>query len=480
LRAEATAAAIREIPAFDARFSENPFQTGRIGYNAPMSSLGYVALLRKNRNFRSLWTGQIISELGDWFNNIAVLALAMHLTGSGLVVTAVLLSRTAPVVIFGPFAGVFADRFKRRTLLLGADYIRAVLALGFLLVSTPARMWMAYLFGALLTAVSIFFTTAKNAAIPEISAAKELMPANALTGSTTAIMQMLGGAVGGLAVQGFGYHAAFVLNALSFLVSAFLIYQIRFPEVTGSPKTARRESRSFLREFQQGMTFVRSHPVILGLLLIGMGWATGGGAAQILFSLFAIDVYHAGESGIGWLYSAAGLGIVIGATIANWYFRNQSFAVTKWVIGFSMLLTGVFYSIFSFTHSLWNGLIWIALSRVMMGINNIIGTTLLMNLTPSDYRGRTFSTKETVVISTMVASMLLAGVGQHYAGPHTIALVAGSLTFVTGAVWLIANLFGVYAEAGGIEATASAVAAPLAGLGTTNSGGGASEKASAE
>src|SRR5436190_17638301 len=111
-----------------------------------MSTFGYRDLLKKNREFRSLWIGQIISELGDWFNNIAVLALAMHLTGSGLVVTAILLSRTVPAAIFGPLAGVITDRFNRKTVLLGADYSRAVLALGFLLVNSRDRMWIAYFF----------------------------------------------------------------------------------------------------------------------------------------------------------------------------------------------------------------------------------------------------------------------------------------------------------------------------------------------
>jgi MFS family permease len=411
-----------------------------------MSFLGYSDLLRKNRNFRSLWLGQIISELGDWFNNIAVLAVAMHLTGSGLVVTGILLSRMIPAVFFGPAAGVFADRFKRRTLLLSSDYVRAVLALGFLLVNSRERIWLAYLFGALLTAVSIFFSTAKNAAIPEVCSSKELMAANALTGSTTAIMQMLGGAVGGFATQWFGYHAAFILNAFSFLGSAFLIYRIQFPDAVRARADRARQGRVMVREFVEGMTFVRSTPIVWGLLLIGVGWATGGGAAQILFSLFAIDVYHAGEAGIGLMYSGAGLGIVVGASIANWYFRNKSFAVTKWVIGISMVLTGVFYSIFSFTTSLPAGVFWIAMSRVVMGINHIIGTTLLMNTVPAQLRGRTFSTKESIIIFAMVVSMMLAGVGQHYAGPHTIALIAGILTLLTGVVWLVANAAGVYSE----------------------------------
>src|SRR5258706_1735810 len=105
-----------------------------------MKSFGYANLLRNNHTFRRLWIGQIVSELGDWFNNIAVLALAMHLTGSGMVVSAVLLSRTVPAILFGPPAGVLADRFKRRTLLLGADSIRAVIALGFLLVVSRNQM----------------------------------------------------------------------------------------------------------------------------------------------------------------------------------------------------------------------------------------------------------------------------------------------------------------------------------------------------
>jgi len=410
-----------------------------------MKSFGYATLLRNNRNFRCLWIGQIISELGDWFNNISVLALAMHLTGSGLVVSAVLLSRTVPAVLFGPAAGVLADRFKRRTLLLAADYIRAVLALGFLLVGAREQMGLAYLFGALLTAVSIFFTTAKNASIPELCAPEELMTANALTGSTTAIMQMLGGALGGFAVQGLGYRGAFTLNALSFLVSAGLILRIRFPELQ-IVRGDRKDKPSYAREFWEGLRFVRHQPIVLGLLLVGVGWATGGGAAQILFSLFAVDVYRAGESGIGILYSAAGFGIVVGATASNALFRHQSFAVTKWVIGISMVLTGVFYSIFSFTQTLWAGVLWIALSRVVMGINNIIGTTLLMNTVPADFRGRTFSVKESVVIFSMVVSMLLAGIAQRYVGPHSIALVAGILTLLTGVLWLAANWAGVYSQ----------------------------------
>ncbi len=407
---------------------------------------GYFRLLKQNKNFRSLWTGQIISEIGDWFNNIAVLGQAMSLTGSGLVITALLLSRTFPTVLFGPLAGVITDRFSRRTVLLAADYSRALLALGFLLVTSPNRIWMSYLFGGLLTAVSIFFNTAKSASIPDIASEKELLPANAMTGSTSALVQTMGGALGGFAAQWLGYNAAFMINALSFLGSAAMIYQIQFRKET-APKSAHLPINppfSFTHDFREGMKYIRSSPIVLGLMLIGVGWATGGGAAQILFSLFAVEVFHAGDQGIGLLYSAAGLGIVAGATLANYFFKNRSFSFAKWILGLSITLTGIFYCIFSFSAGLGMGLVWMALSRVAMGVNQIIGITLLMQVVPEKLRGRTFSTRESVVIFTMVLSMLLAGVGQQYAGARTIGLVSGLLTLTTGLIWITANLLGIY------------------------------------
>jgi MFS family permease len=391
----------------------------------------------------------VISEIGDWFNNIAVLGQAMSLTGSGLVVTAILLARTVPTVIFGPLAGVITDRFSRRTVLLAADYSRALLALGFLLVTSPDRIWLSYLFGGLLTAVSIFFNTAKSASIPEIADSEELLPANSMTGSTSALVQTVGGALGGLAAHWLGYNAAFVINALSFLGSALMIYQIQFRTPSGGKKTMKEaQPFSFTSDFQDGLRYIRSNPIVLGLMLIGVGWATGGGAAQILFSLFAVDVFKNGDQGIGILYSAAGIGIVTGAILANFFFRHRSFSFAKWVLGSSIVLTGIFYSIFSFTQGIWSGVFWLAMSRVVMGVNQVIGITLLMQVVPEELRGRTFSTRETVVIFTMVLSMLLAGVGQHYTGPRTIGLLSGLATLSTGIIWLIANWLGVYREAG--------------------------------
>jgi len=95
--------------------------------------LSFRALLAQNRNYRYTWTGQVVSEIGDHFNNIAVFSLALANTRSGLVVSGVMLSRTIPAMFAGPIAGVLLDRLNRKHIMIASDLIRAVLALGFIL-----------------------------------------------------------------------------------------------------------------------------------------------------------------------------------------------------------------------------------------------------------------------------------------------------------------------------------------------------------
>src|SRR5947207_14754736 len=96
-----------------------------------MTSL--LALLRQNRNYRYTWLGQIVSETGDYFNNVAVFALVMEKSGSGMVVSGVMLARAIPAVIAGPIAGVLLDRLDRKRIMIASDIVRALIALAFVL-----------------------------------------------------------------------------------------------------------------------------------------------------------------------------------------------------------------------------------------------------------------------------------------------------------------------------------------------------------
>src|ERR1700683_1513669 len=119
----------------------------------------FLQLLRDNRNYRSTWTGQVVSEIGDHFNNIAVFSLALDQTKSGMVVTFIMLSRAIPAIMAGPFAGVVLDRFDRKRIMIASDLIRAVVALCFIFAVPRGNTWLLYPLSGLLMFASPFFTS---------------------------------------------------------------------------------------------------------------------------------------------------------------------------------------------------------------------------------------------------------------------------------------------------------------------------------
>src|SRR2546430_10095879 len=158
----------------------------------------YIALLRQNRNFRLLYIGQTISQLGDWFNAVAVYALLLDLTGSATAVAWMMIVQFLPVAIVGPIAGVVVDRVDRRRLMITSDVLRGCLILGLLLVRRADHVWIAYVVMALTVAASAFFEPARTATIPNITSDEELLPANALAAATWSAMLALGASLGGV------------------------------------------------------------------------------------------------------------------------------------------------------------------------------------------------------------------------------------------------------------------------------------------
>src|SRR5918993_5539075 len=192
-----------------------------------MASLTYTQLLRRNRSFRRLWIGQVISELGNWFNFIAALGLVRVISNaSAEVTTLILLFRLVPFTLFAPLAGAFVDRWSRRTVMIVTDLLRVVVALGFLFVRRPEDVWIAYLCTALLSFFGAFFEAAKNAAVPNITGDQDLLAGTALMYSSRFLLMSFGAALGGWTAATVGYRAVFLVNAISFFGSAISVWMI--------------------------------------------------------------------------------------------------------------------------------------------------------------------------------------------------------------------------------------------------------------
>src|SRR3982751_2335464 len=191
---------------------------------------GYIDLLRRNHSFRQLWLGQVVSQMGDWFDTIALYTIILKLTGSGRDVGLLLVARFVPSFFFGPISGVIADRFSRQRIMIVSDLLRAVVVLGFLFVRRADQLWIIYVLTVFQLGLSTFFEPAKTAAIPSIVEDRELVAANAISSVTWSVMLTLGAAIGGVITGWFGTNAAFILDAFSYLLSAALIVSIRLPK----------------------------------------------------------------------------------------------------------------------------------------------------------------------------------------------------------------------------------------------------------
>src|SRR5689334_6068248 len=155
----------------------------------------YLSLLRRNRNFRLLYIGQAISQLGDWFNTVAVYALLLDLTGSATAVAWMLIVQLLPIAIVGPLAGVVVDRLNRRRIMIAADILRGCLILGLLFVRRADHIWIAYVVTGAAVAATAFFEPARTATIPNVTTADQLVPANALASATWSAMLAIGASI---------------------------------------------------------------------------------------------------------------------------------------------------------------------------------------------------------------------------------------------------------------------------------------------
>lgn len=448
----------------------------------------YRQLLKGSANFRRLWVGQVISEIGDWLNNIAVLALAIQAAGAGHEGRALALyaiARHLPLFLFGPVAGVVVDRAERRRVMITADVTRAILALGFLLAGRFSALPVVYVVGATLFAVSAFFNAAKRATIPTlVHDTDALLAANSLSASTTAATIAVGSALGGIVATFIGRNTVFILNALTFLLSAEMIRRIRAPRASEDKasvqriniRSERREDvlaedealssssahalahlhkssrispfnalrRAFV-DFREGLRYVRQVRVLSAIFIVAAGWGLGNGVARALYSIFGA---HLGERavnglvarptdfGISVLFVAMGLGGVLGAPLARRFNAGSSDSLgTR--MGRSMIFDGFGLFVFSLMPSLWGASVVLVLREINFAIWWTAQQTILMSRTENRYAGRIFASYETLTTLMMVGSMLASGFAADRYGITPVAAVGGIVISLSGTAWFV-------------------------------------------
>ncbi len=403
--------------------------------------IGYIELLRGNRNFRMVWLGQVVSQLGDWFNTIALYTIILNLTGSGRAIGLLLVARFLPSFVFGPISGVLADRFSRRTIMIVSDLLRAVVVLGFLFVRRADQLWIIYVLTVMQLALSTFFEPAKTAAIPSIVSDRELVAANAISSVTWSVMLTLGAAIGGLITGWFGTDVSFVLDALTYLLSAALIASVRLPKRAPREKRKLTFARAIgITETVEGARYVKRRPRVLALLMVKPAWGLGGGILTLLavFGERIFTVRNSAALGIGILFAARGIGTAIGPIVA----RRISGEGTKRMqmsIGISFLIGGVGYMAFGSATNFALALIVLGLAHTGGSILWVFSTVLLQRDVEDSFRGRVFAAELALLTLTMAASNYATGelLDRFRLSPRIVTIGIGIFFLLPGVAWFL-------------------------------------------
>jgi MFS family permease len=371
----------------------------------------YISLIRRNVNYRNLWLARVVSNLGDWFNLLASAALITHLTGAGTAISYLFLARLLPIFVMSPFAGVLADRYERRAIMIVTDILRAITVLGFLLIRKPEQIWLLYALTVLQFVLSSLYTPAHSALLSNIVEPEDLVTANALDGFTWSTMLAFGALLGGIAAALFGLTTAFVLDALTFIVAAWFVARIRVDR-SAALTTSAETNQDGLFQFVAGLGYLRARPFVLGLALAKAGGALAWGAVNVMEIPLAQEIFPLNGNGtltLGLVYAATGLGTGLGPLIVRRWVgaqhRTQLWAILGGLAALSVGILGLGFASSlawvlsaSFLRALGSGTIW------------VFSAAILQAVVDDEYRGRVFAFEFAALTLAQSISTLWAGV----------------------------------------------------------------------
>ncbi len=387
---------------------------------------GALATLRAEPAYARLLLGGFISGIGDWFNTVALLGLLLRLTGSPLAVGASLAVRSAPRLLLAPLAGALADRAPRKLIVVVCDILSALVALSFLLVTDASRVWLVWVALLALVTLSAFRGPARTGVTPALVRPESLAGANALEGMSSGSVMLLGAALGGVVSGWLGPGPAFIINAASFAISAALTLSVAIP------RTSPTRSRG-LAAALEAPAIIRRSPSLRLLLALAILWPVGGGATNTLISVYGAQVFHAGDQGIGTMYAAIGVGLLLGGLVAPRFAHHPQLALAVAFIADGALQVAA-------SRAPWLGLaaLGIGLSTVAAGIGNASASTILMRESPPDAIGRVFAMQDALSSVTFTLSVIASGALLGVIAPRTLGALAGVVIAVGGLLTVFA------------------------------------------
>jgi MFS family permease len=392
--------------------------------------------LALNRNFSLLWTGQLVSLLGEKIHQVALGFLVLNATGSPVEVGITFAATAAPNIVFGPLAGALVDRWDRRLTMIGCDFVRAALVLA-VPFAIDVHVGLVYLAAFLIATVTLLFRPAKTAIIPEIVEDRDLVPANSATSFADGVADLVGLPLAGIVVASLGsLELAFAVDAGTYVISGLLIAFMATPRVT--LVTAPFSIGAIWSEMVEGWNFLRRQAELFSNTIFSAIAQLAVGAEIVVTFPYAQDVIRRGtlsaEETYAWILAA----IAAGSVVAGLTFGAIGERAPKGLVVIAGFIgMGTSLALAGLVDQLWMAMILffvVGLTNMLFIIPTI---TLFQQRTPGRLMGRVVSSRQALVFGSIALSMGISGVLAEVIGPSAVLVLFGIICAGAGAVALL-------------------------------------------
>lgn len=407
------------------------------------SLASYGRLLRDHRDFRLLWFAQIVSEIGDWFFAIAVYSLLLEFTGQAKSVGLAVVLQLLPQVFMAPLAGILNDRLNRRAVMIFADLARFFIILAMLFVRGPELVWFIYILLFLETTMWALFEPGRQAIIPQLCRSRdEVLAANALSSMTWSFNLAVGASLGGFVAWKFGRDTVFVIDAFTFLLSAWLLRRmvVRETHTDHLPPLHWRDLFNY-SPMVEGLAYVARDPRMLATLLVKTGMGVLG-AHWVILPMLGERVFVIRDSGalsMSFLMGARGVGALIGSLMSGYLGRNDPSRMRTIILA-GFLVVSVSYVALGAAPTLALACLAVVVGHAGTSLNWVFSTTMLQQMTDDRFRGRVFSADFAGLFLMMAAVSFLASTLVDYGvSVRTVAAATGLLGLLPALLWTLAR-----------------------------------------
>lgn len=398
--------------------------------NTATAQSGWTLL--RDRNFACLWAGQMVSQVGDSLNKVALLWFVYDLTGSTLKTTVIGLLQTIPPLVLGPAIGVYLDRVPKKPVMIWIDLLRALLVflIPLLHLLHELSLFRLYVLVFVISLLSSVFGPALASAIPLLVSKERLTPANALLQSTTNIGMLAGPALSGMGIALVGAQNTLFVNVGTFLLSALCLLPIHLRQPTVSPGI---ETATFFEEVLTGFRFLGSHPMIMALMLGASLYSMAASAVVFLLPALAKSHFEMAAVELGALWSLLGIGMLL-ASLWLSSLTQRHFCGRLRIVSASLILGAVAMAGMGFFK--WKILamsLMIALGG-SLAVFNPITWAFLQELAPGVMMARVLTAFSTAAMAASMLGMLLFGWAADVFTPVKSLLGASLLFLCTAGV----------------------------------------------